>query len=201
MQIVSVLLAVGCLGLGLLHILRMVLRRADVVEEASHAAMAFGMAAMFSPFGDPVPVPVWVAVFAVSLGWFGTLAVAARSLAGEMGHHVLGSAAMLFMLFAGHGPTPGAGALQAGHGSHGGGGAGGLGVASVVAIVLAGYFAWHGLRCTDRIRPEPALLAVAPDAGPGAVALRLPTVCAPRTAAVAHLTMAVAMAVMLLAMV
>ncbi|MEJ3657706.1 DUF5134 domain-containing protein [Actinomycetes bacterium KLBMP 9759] len=197
MQFVSALLVLGCVGLGLLHVVRLVLRRADVVEEASHAVMAFGMAAMFSPFGDPVPAPVWMTVFAVSFGWFGTLAVQARTLAGEIGHHVLGSAAMLFMLFAGHGPTPGAGALQEGHGSHGGGG-GGIGIVSVVAIVLAGYFAWHGLRCADRIRPEPTAVT---GAGPGAVAVRLPTVCAARTAAVAHLTMAVAMTVMLLAMV
>ena len=48
-------LTVACLAVGLLHVVRLLVLRADVIGEVSHAAMAVGMAAMFSPLGDPVP--------------------------------------------------------------------------------------------------------------------------------------------------
>ena len=55
MEWVHVVLAVGCLALGVLHLARLLLMRGDRVGEASHAAMGVGMAAMYSPLGDPVP--------------------------------------------------------------------------------------------------------------------------------------------------
>jgi hypothetical protein len=162
---VSGALAIGCLAVGLLHLYRLFALRGDIAGEASYAAMGLGMAAMFAPDGDPVPAPVWVAVF---------LACAAGAVlrgAADVTHHVLGAAAMLFMLLTGHG-----------HGS-------------VVGIALAAYFAWHVLTCLDRLAAiEPELLGN----GSAAVALRVPALRAARTAAAAHLVMSVAMALMLL---
>lgn len=190
-------LAVICLGIGLLHLVRLAVRRRDVAAELSHAAMGLGMAAMFSPLGNPVPGPVWTAVFVVCAAWFVAAVLRTRSLSGEAAHHVVGSGAMLFMLAAGHDPAAPAG--HAAHAAHDGGASGALGLASVAALMLTGYFAWHALRCADRCRrPEPAA------SPPGsAVALRAPTwsLDAPQTAAAAHLVMAAAMAVMLLGMV
>jgi hypothetical protein len=162
---VSGVLAIGCLAVGLLHLYRLVTLRGDVAGEASYAAMGLGMAAMFSPFDDPVPAPVWAAVFLCCAA-----GVVLRG-AADVIHHVLGAAAMLFMLLTGHG-----------HGS-------------VVAIGLAAYFAWHVLRCLDRLAAiELELLGN----GSAAVALRVPVLRTARTAAVAHLVMSVGMALMLL---
>lgn len=189
MQVVAGVLALYCLALGVLHVLRLALRRANPAGETSHAAMSVGMAAMFSPLGDPVPAPVWVALFGVCLAWFAGVAVRVRSVAGEPGHHVMGSAAMLFMVLAGH-------ATHAGHG---------IGLTSIVAIVLAGYFAWHVLRCIDRLRvavtqPPPGAPAPAAATAGGPVMV-LPAIGTPRVAAVAHIAMAIGMTVMLLGMV
>lgn len=179
---VSGVLAVVCLGVGLLHLLRVGLRRRDVAGELSHAAMGFGMAAMFSPLGNPVPGPVWTVVFALGVVWFGGAVLRGRTFGGDAGHHVVASGAMLLM-------------LAVGHSAHGRGAAGALGTASVVALALTGYFAWHTLRCADGCRrPEPA-----PDAG--AVAVRTRALEAPHVAAAAQLVTAAAMAAMLLGMV
>jgi Domain of unknown function (DUF5134) len=188
---VSGALAVVCLGVGLFHLARIVVRRRDIASELAHAAMGLGMAAMFSPVGDPVPGPVWTVVFILCAAWFVVAALRARTLSGDAGHHVIGSGAMLFMLAAGHG------AAAAGPAAHGGGAAGTIGLASVAALILTGYFAWHALRCADRCRPpEPATPDAAP--APGAATLSFD---APQFAAAANLVMAVAMAVMLLGMV
>ncbi len=196
-------LAVFCLVIGLLHLLRMAMRRRDVAVELSHAAMGLGMAAMFAPLADPVPGPVWTVVFGLGVAWFGAAALRSGAISGEAGHHVVGSGAMLFMLAAGHGAS-GADADTAAHAAHGGGSAGTLGIASVVALVLTGYFGWHALRCFDRCRPaEPAVPDPGQEPGAAAVALRahIRAFTTPQLAAVAHLVMAVAMAVMLLGMV
>jgi hypothetical protein len=193
-------LALTCVLVGALHLLRLVVLRRDMVGEASHAAMGLGMAAMFSPLGDPVPRPVWAGVFALCAAWFAVLAL--RAGGPDARHHVVGSAAMLFMLLGGTHVHAVAGGGE--HAGHGAAAAGGLGVAPVAAIVLAGYFAWHALRCIDRMRP--GVLPAVPAAEVAAnvtVALRAPALSlrAPQTAAVAHLVMAVAMAAMLLGMV
>jgi hypothetical protein len=173
-------LAVLCLAIGLLHMVRMVVLRQDVAGELSHAAMALGMAAMFSPLGNPVSGPVWTVVFALAIVWFGGALVRSRTFGGDAGHHVVGSGAMLLM-------------LAAGHSANGHGAAGTLGIASVVALGLTGYFGWHALRCADGCRrPEPAA---------GAVVVRTRTLEAPHIAAAAQLVTAAAMAVMLLGMV
>jgi hypothetical protein len=172
--------AVVCLGVGLLHLLRAALLRLDVAGELSHAAMGLGMAAMFSPLGNPVPGAVWTVVFALAMAWFGGVVVRGRTFGGDAGHHAVGSGAMLLM-------------LAAGHSAHGRGGAGTLGVVSVAALALTGYFAWHALRCADGCRrAEPT---------PGAVAVRTGVLEAPHVAAAAQLVSAATMSVMLLGMV
>lgn len=171
--------AVVCLGVGLLHLLRVAVVRADVPGELSHAAMGLGMAAMFSPLDDPVPGPVWTAVFALGVVWFGGAVLRTRAF-GDAGHHVVGSGAMLLM-------------LATGHSAHGRGAAGTLGVASVAVLALAGYFAWHTLRCADGCRrPTPPA---------GAVTVRTRVLEAPQLAAAAQLVSAATMSVMLLGMV
>lgn len=213
---ISVPLAVACLAVGLLHLLRCVLLRLDPVGEASHAAMGFGMAAMFVP-GDPVPVAFWTVVFVLCGSWFGAQALRARNPGGDAGHHVIGSATMLFMLAAGHSHAPGSGGSgHAGHLAHGGGSPG---AASIVAIVLAGYFAWHVLRCADGVGASSAAERAAAGAGAagagaagagaadpaptGALAVRGTgrRLLSARTAAQGHVVMAGAMTVMLLAMI
>lgn len=207
MTYLSGVLALVCLAVAALHLLRLVVLRSDPLGEATHAAMAVGMAAMFSPFGDPVPAPAWAAVFVLCGAWFAVHALREGTLWGHPGHHVVGSGAMLFMLLSGHSHAPGSGGqAHAGHLAHGPDDV--LGVGSLAAIVLAGYFAWHVLRCVDRM--EEAAAVVAPTAG-GAVAVRAPAVRdtavrAPaalqgQAVALAHVVMAVGMTVMLLGMV
>lgn len=189
------ILAVACLAVGGFHLLRL---RLDPIGELSHAAMGVGMAAMFSPLGDPVPAPVWIAVFVLCGAWFAASAL--RSPAGrcraDAVHHVVGSGAMLFMLLGAHGAgVAGTGAVHAGHVGHGGGPDGGLGLASLAGIVLAGYFTWHVLRCGDRLRTD------RPAPQEGSVTVRTDVLRDARVVALAHVVMAAAMAVMLLGMV
>jgi hypothetical protein len=198
-------LAVLCLAVGLLHLTRLVRRRRDIALEAGYAAMALGMAGMFSPIGDPVPEAAWVAVFL--LAGVGFAAALARTgsehpLRGEVRHLTVGSATMLFMLGADHRADTGAG----GHAAHTPTAPGMVGIASAVALVLAAYFVMHVLRCADRLRAA-TVAAPAPidgrRVGPVAVALAAPASerCSARTAAVAHLLMTAAMAVMLVDMI
>ena len=173
-------LAALSLAVGLLHLLRLATRRRQVALQASYAAMGLGMAAMYSPVGDPVPAPVWVALFLLGAGWFGGLVVRDRSpgaLGGEALHLVVGSAAMLFML----GADRQAGGTAGGHPAHVVGAPGMAGIASAVAIVLAAYFVLHVLRCADRLRAARlATPAAGPEPGAGP---RARTVTAPRTTA------------------
>lgn len=179
MSALAGLLAMACLAVGGLHLARLGLLRTDPVGEFSHAAMGIGMAAMFSPLGDPVPDPVWIAVFALCGAGSASAALRGGRHRAHAVHHIVGSGAMLFMLVGGHGR--------------------GGGLASVAAIALAGYFGWHVLRCADRLRelPTPASGAVLVRAGRiGVGSLR-----DARLAAGAHVVMAAAMAAMLVGMV
>lgn len=172
MSALAGLLVLACLAVGAFHLTRLGLLRTDPVGEFSHAAMGAGMAAMFSPLGDPVPAPVWIAVFVLCGAGAAAAVLRGRHRAHAV-HHVIGSGAMLFMLLGGHGR----------------GGA----LASVAAIALAGYFGWHVLRCADRLRELPT-----PE--PGSVRVRIGTLRDARVAAAAHVVMAAAMAVMLVGM-
>jgi hypothetical protein len=102
---------------------------------ATHTLMGLGMAAMFSPWGDPVPPPVGAVVFAALALWFG-----ARLLrevpAGGAAHLVVAPAAMAAMYL-----------------SHGRGGhhASGL-VLAALWLALAGYFGWHAVASAGRVQ-------------------------------------------------
>jgi hypothetical protein len=217
MATVAAMLAAVCLAVAAFHLLRLVVVRVDPIDEVSHAVMGFGMAAMFSPVGVPVPMAVWVGAFLLSGSWFA--AVALRSAPGpwraDAVHHVIGSAAMLFMLLGDHAGSGEPGAGHAGHIGHGGGPEGDLGLASVAAIVLAAYFAWRAVSRGGGREAVPESGVPGPAAGSGSVAA--PAVAgsvvigAPRTrsrrllegsaAGWAHAVMAGAMSLMLLGMV
>ncbi|MCO1660159.1 DUF5134 domain-containing protein [Pseudonocardia humida] len=210
MDWVSAGLALVCLAVVALHLARLAVHATafgDIpggpVGEVSHATMALGMAAMFSPLGDPLPAPVWTVAFVLCGAWFAAVALRTRSFDGDAGHHVVGSAAMLFMLLSGHDHTAVDATADAAHAGHHGAAGGGVGAVSLVAILLAGYFAWHALRCSDRLRvgghDAPSADAASP--GTAAVAQRTGVLRSTGTAALAHVVMAVAMTVMLLTMV
>ncbi len=130
----SVVLAGGCLVVALLHGMRAVVapgRR--VPAELLHLVMALGMAAMFAPADDPVPRGMWVVTFGVCTAWAAVAVVRRREIGGELGHHLVGSAAMLFMLLVGHGAA---------------------GWGAPAAIVLAGACGWHALRCVERLHEQ-----------------------------------------------
>jgi hypothetical protein len=206
---VSAGLALVCLAVVALHLARLVAHAnafGDVpggpIGEISHAVMALGMAAMFSPLGDPLPAPAWTIAFVLCGAWFAAVALRAGSFGGDAGHHVVGSAAMLFMLLTGHDHVESGTGADAGHAAHHSSTDGGVGIASVVAILLAGYFVWHALRCSDRLRTAVAHPAPGdPRSGTTEVAQRTGVLRSARTVAQAHVVMAVAMTVMLLTMV
>lgn len=151
----SLVCAVISLALGVVHLIRLVAARRgglSPMSEAAHAAMGVGMAAMFSPFGDPLPAPVWPAVFGVIVVWFGVAAFRSGWLTNDAGHHVVGGAAMLFMIFmgmAGHSGHSTSDASMPGMDMSGPAGTHGAWT-SVLALCFAGYFAWHVMRCGDR---------------------------------------------------
>jgi hypothetical protein len=163
---------------------------------------------------------VWIAVFGVSAAWFAALALRVGPAIDDAGHHVVGGVAMLFMLSLGLGEQ----ASSAGGHVHHTAGPGAW--TSVVAVVFAGYFVWHVMRCGDRLvaarrarvdvaepvaEPVPAGIPteIAPHVvdvascghGEPVVEGRLAALRAPQAAAVAHLVMAASMAVMLLGMI
>lgn len=199
----SGVLALACLGVGVLHLVRLALVRRDLVGEASHGMMAMGMAAMASPLGNPVPDSVWTAVFVLITAWFGVLALRSGGLGGDRGHHVIGSAAMLFMLAVQHGGTSAGHLVGTGAAVHGSSGT--FVLASAVAIAFAGYFAWHTLRCADRCRRpasgEPAATVAGGARAPATSTVVRPgwSIRTPQAAAAGHLVLAVSMAAMLMA--
>jgi hypothetical protein len=81
----------------------------DPSADASHGVMSLGMAAMFWPWGNPVPALYWQVLFGIAAAWFTVrlLRRGARSATipqsgphrGDL-HHVLGSLAMVYMLAA-----------------------------------------------------------------------------------------------------
>ena len=65
------LLATLSLGVAVVFAAFVVRPRCGRLAAATHALMGLGMAAMFSPWGDPVPPTVGVCVFAALALWFG----------------------------------------------------------------------------------------------------------------------------------
>lgn len=189
-------LGLTCLLVGFGQLWLAVTRRAPAVPAAAHGAMGLGMAAMFVPAADPVPQPVWVVVFLVSGSWFGAAALREGGLLGTAGPHVVGAAAMLFMLLGGHdhGATAAGGPVDPEHAHHaaGGGAAPGL-LVTVVALVLAAWFIADLVRLATR-RSDPRS-AVPVGAAPVQVATRVDL------HHVGHVVMSVAMLAMLVGMV
>lgn len=111
---------------------------------AGEAVMGFGMAAMALPAAVLTP-PVWS--WAVYAAVFGATAVGALfgvRRGGHHLHHLVGSAAMVYMAVAMAAPAQGA------HGGQGGHGSGGI---PLLTGVLLAYFAVYVLRSGARLVP------------------------------------------------
>ncbi len=198
-------LAVACLLVAAFHGWLLATRREPVLSSAAHLVMGLGMAAMFLPALDPLPRPVWVGLFAVSGAWFGAAALRSGSVFGTAGHHVVGAAAMLFMLLGGHDHAAmAAGPVDPEHAQHAAAGAGAPGLlVTVLALVFAGWYAADIVRTLlhrDPALADPALVGAAATTR---TPVRVPG--GPRHAApprplveTAHIVMAVAMVTMLL---
>lgn len=153
--------------------------------ELSHLAMALGMAAMFAPFGDPIPPLVWSIVFGMAAAWFAAcllrVGAPAEGAADDQlrrhqfgQHHLVVNLAMLFMVIGGHQHGTGGvqsgdvagGSVVAGHEGHIAGVGGGwihgpIGV--VLIVVLAGYFALHTVRSLRVLFSAPTPSAPIPE--------------------------------------
>lgn len=158
--VVDVALAVTCLAIGLLHLQ---LASGQLAESAAHAVMGLGMAAMFVPAADPIPRPVWLAVFVALGAWAAVAAVRERSLVGPAGHHLVGAAAMVFMVLSHVHPVHHEGVAPS---------SGGL--ALLLAVLALAFTAWF-VADIARILAAPATpRGAAPAAGAGGrLALRL----------------------------
>lgn len=149
--------------------------------------MGLAMAAMLSPWGDPVPARLGVVAFAVSGAWFGSVALGRGPARSDARHLAIASVAMIVMYLAG--AHSGADSPAGGHAAHGASaGLSGL-LLGALSLLLAGYFVGHAWHCADRSR--------AAHTEPGStVAVRGPT--ATRVAPVAHGVMSALMATMFL---
>lgn len=216
--------SVACLGVAVYHVVALILHRRTAREEngrpradqpqargyeLSHLAMALGMAAMFSPLGDPVPPLVWWTVFGLASAWFATCLL--RAPLDDLPHyqisrhHLVANLAMLFMLAAGHfhGGTRG-GPAAAGHQGHtaamGGGWIEGP-IGTGLTVVLAGYFVVHTLRSLRLSRAavtpgQPELRAAAAGSGPVMTVLLRGHAVPARLQAGCHAVIGTSMAVM-----
>ncbi len=197
---VNALLAVISLGTGVIFLLAAARRPNERLGCLAHALMGFGMAGMFSPWGDPVPPVAGALVFVVIAAWFGAqLLRTGRVGLTESTHLVVGPAAMVLMyltmgsMSAGPADTTMADPAHVGH-TMAMGGAGGSPGLSAVALGLMGYFVWYAWILSGRLRrPAP------PAAGGSAVAVSTHTrVTTVQIVVGAHVVMCVLMAVMFL---
>lgn len=194
---VNALLAVIALGTGVVFLLAAGRRPAEHLGCLAHALMGFGMAGMFSPWGDPVPPAVGAVVFVVVAAWFAAKLLRNGRLGlTESTHLVVGPAAMVLMYLTpmNHRPTDAA-MVDPAHAGHtmAMGGAGGSPLLSAVALGLMGYFVWYAWILAGRLRrPAP----IAPGGGAVAVSTRAGTLT--RVVVGAHVVMCVLMAVMFL---
>jgi len=191
-------------------------RKYELGYELTHLAMAVGMAAMFSPFGDPVPPLVWLIVFGMAAAWFAACLLhagtpthgAAEHQFGQ--HHLVANLAMLFMVVGGH--QHGTGGVQTGDAAGGSVGTGheghigGLGggwiegpIGAVLTVLLAGYFAVHTVRSLRVLfsAPTPGQQVPSGAAGTGPVTVIVARSAATqsRVQAASHVVMAAAMTV------
>jgi hypothetical protein len=186
-QVWTATLAVACLGSGLACLVMAVTRVGGVLTQVVHGVMGLAMAAMLSPWGDPVPAWAGVVAFAVSGAWFASVALRPGPSDAEARHLVIASAAMVVMYLAGGHSAPDA-PTGGGHAAHGVAGGGGLPSVLVVglSLVLAAYFVWHAWTCAERVRRPGAAC------GASTVAVRT------RSAPIAHGVMSALMAAMFL---
>jgi hypothetical protein len=193
-QLWTVILAAACLGSGLVCLALAAARIGGGASQLTHGVMGLAMAAMLSPWGDPVPAWAGAAAFAVTGAWFASIALGTGRSRADARHLAIASAAMVVMyLTRTHSADP-SGAAGGGHAAHGLPGGGGIdGVSGVLlvalSLVLAGYFVWHAWTCTERTRGPAADSA-------STVAVR--TRSATRAAPVAHGVMSALMAAMFL---
>jgi Domain of unknown function (DUF5134) len=142
----------------------------------AHALTGLGMAAMFWPWGDPVPPLLGAGLFAAVALWFGErLLRGVPACPGGAAHLVVAPAAMAAM-YLGH--------LRGGHHAES------VAVAALW-LGLAGYFGWHAT--TSAIRGPQARMS---GAGDGAVIA--PPIMRLRVERGAHVVMSGLMAVMFL---
>jgi hypothetical protein len=182
---------VTCLALALAGV-------GDRAGQLTHAVMGVAMAGMFSPWGDPVPGWLGAAGFTVLGAWFAA-AVLRRDRAAHAAHLAISSAAMAVMYLLHRHPQPAAAHPGAGgHAAHSAAGGGAQDLLVVpLALLLAGYFAWHAWTCTQHL-PIPS--AAARGAGPAGrhAAAPTPARASARIEPVAHGTMSALMAAMFL---
>jgi hypothetical protein len=144
----------------------------DGPAHASHLVLCAGMAVMVEPAMDPLPAPVWIALFGGVTLWFAVRILRRRALEGEL-HHVVGGAAMLYMVVALPALPPmfGIPAVHDMADMAGMSGMSGMDMAGmpgttvavvgtglavpVIAWVLAGYFAAHTVRLGARLVTAP----------------------------------------------
>lgn len=178
--------------------------------ELSHLGMALGMAAMFSPLGDPVPRLVWLIVFGIAAAWYAACLLHAGRATDNTDniarHHLVANLAMLFMVASNnHGQHSAGGAaggpVSSGHEGHtaAAGGAGWLEgpIGTVLIVVLAGYFAVHTMRSLRALFGTRAQSTPQGDAtGIGLVATVVARSGTERVQTACHLVMGTAMVVM-----
>jgi Domain of unknown function (DUF5134) len=153
-DLTSAAASVVCLCTGLACLAMAATRVGDRVAQLVHGVMGVAMAGMFSPWGDPVPARAGIVAFSVLGAWFASLVLRGDRSGHPAPHLAISSAAMVLMYVL-H-PTAATPEAPAGHhGTHGG--AVPTLVALPLALLLAGYFAWHTWNCVERCRsPRPA---------------------------------------------
>jgi hypothetical protein len=185
-------LAVVAVAVGVYFAVQGAARRgADRVTCWSHALMAAGMAAMFSPWPNLVPALAGALVFTVLGAWFAAVRLRqGPDGTGEATHIAVGAAAMVVM-YLGMSSPPSTAEAATGHAGHLAAQPGSSSLLTVaVGLALTGYFAWHAWETTSGTRRAD------PVGGPGGTA----TASRVRTETAAHVVLDVLMAVMFLSM-
>ncbi|MGH3883507.1 MAG: DUF5134 domain-containing protein [Pseudonocardiaceae bacterium] len=175
----------------------------DPSADGSHAVMSAGMAAMFWPWGNPVPALYWQVLFSIAAAWFAVrllrrYARSATILQPGLGrgadlHHVLGNLAMVYMLAAvpaGHGVA---------HSAHIPESAPGIALPALAWAFVA-YFlvfaVWSGARLI-----EPVGIVAATSAGAGSLSDGpRGVVTSPHVLGSSHVVMGIGMSYMLVTM-
>jgi hypothetical protein len=140
-----------CLATGLVCLVMAGARIGDRASQLTHGLMGVGMAGMLSPWGDPLPAEAGAAAFTVLGAWYATQALRGRMPPATGPHLAISSVAMVLMYLV---HRPAAIAATYFHDVHGAPVDGGLRALAglPLTLLLAGYFAWHTVRCVERSR-------------------------------------------------